>query len=118
MNKLEHHLYATAAQEVAAKKFVPALMAKAFSDADGDEKKTIARYIKLRVQHLAEEFVAAQTEAETRQARQAKEREHRQRADAEAELRRSGDPRRVSHPHRRTARGICRHQKHSRLPLC
>lgn len=90
MNKLEEHLYATAAQEVAAKRFVPALMAKAFSDADGDEKKSIARYIKLRVQQLAEEVVAAQAEAEVRQERAAREREERQRAEAEAELRRSG----------------------------
>jgi hypothetical protein len=73
MNRLEERLYEIAAQEVATKKFMPALMAKAFSDADGDEKKTIARYIRLRVRDLAEDFARQQAQEEAR--RQAAKRE-------------------------------------------
>jgi hypothetical protein len=91
MNKVEEHLYAIAAQEVAAKKFIPALMAKAFSDADGDEKKSIARYIKLRVQQLTEEYLAAQAETEARQQREAWAREDRQKNEQEQTLRKTGD---------------------------
>ena len=42
MNDLEKKLYEIAGQEIAAKTMVPALAAKAFSDAEGDEKKTLA----------------------------------------------------------------------------
>jgi hypothetical protein len=52
MNKVEEEFYEIAAKEIATKKMVPALAAKAFSDADGDERKTFARYIKLRVEQL------------------------------------------------------------------
>src|SRR4030065_208792 len=52
MNQIEEHFYETAAQEVATKQVVPGLMAKAFSECDGDERRTIARYIKYRVAQL------------------------------------------------------------------
>jgi len=78
MNKLEEKCYEIAAREVASRRMHPAMMAKAFSDADGDEKKAIARYIKLRVQRLAEEYAA---EAQTREEhRRQEESEYRERA--------------------------------------
>lgn len=56
MNTIEEHFYETAAREVASKQVVPGLMAKAFSECDGDEKKTIARYIKYRVVQLHDQY--------------------------------------------------------------
>ncbi len=58
MTPLEEQVYAIAAQEIAQKRFAPGLMAKAFSDADGDKDRTVARYIKLRVQQLHDEIQA------------------------------------------------------------
>jgi len=55
MPDIEEQFYEIAAREVAEKKFNPGMMAKAFSEADGDEKKAIARYIKYRVGQLAEQ---------------------------------------------------------------
>lgn len=55
MNDVEQMLYAEAAEEVAARRFHPALIAKALAEADGNNQKTIARYIKLRVNHLRQE---------------------------------------------------------------
>jgi hypothetical protein len=45
-------LYGRAGREVAERNFVPAVWAKAYSDALGDEKQSIALYIKLRVEQL------------------------------------------------------------------
>lgn len=56
MNKTDEMLYETAAREVALKKPVPGVYAKAFADADGDGDKTIARYIRLRVEQLRSEM--------------------------------------------------------------
>ena len=66
MNALEEKFYETAAREIADRKLVPAVMAKAFAEADGDEKRAIALYLKIRVEQLfrlhqeAEEELAAQ----------------------------------------------------------
>ena len=64
MNEIEEKIYTIAAEEVAKKNFNPALFAKAFEEADGDDNKTIARYIKLRVEQLKEEFEIAIKEAQ------------------------------------------------------
>jgi predicted RNA-binding Zn-ribbon protein involved in translation (DUF1610 family) len=56
MNEAEERFYEIAASEIANKSTVPGLMARAFADADGDEKKTIAKYIKLRVAQLQAEL--------------------------------------------------------------
>jgi hypothetical protein len=63
MDEIEERIYAIAAEEVATRHFHPALIAKALAEADGDERKTIARYIKLRVQHLVEEDARANERA-------------------------------------------------------
>lgn len=56
MDEFEESLYEQAAMEVASKTMRPAIAAKAFSEADGDEQKSTARYIKLRVAQLRKEF--------------------------------------------------------------
>ncbi len=55
MNKFEEQLYEQAAREVACKNPVPGIMAKAYAEVDGDERRVYARYITLRVEHLLEE---------------------------------------------------------------
>lgn len=60
MKTAELHFYETAAQEIAERRPVPGLMAKAFSDADGDERKAVARYLKLRAGQLLADHQAAQ----------------------------------------------------------
>ena len=56
MNDIEEHFYETAAREVASNQVVPGLMARSFSECDGDEKKTIARYIKYRAVQLHDQY--------------------------------------------------------------
>src|SRR5688572_21406805 len=58
MDALEEQLYAIAGQEVASRNMSPGLMAKALADADGDERKAAAGYIKLRVEQLRAEHAA------------------------------------------------------------
>lgn len=48
----DDRFFEQALHEVNSQKVVPALWAKALADADGDRAKTVARYIKLRVQQL------------------------------------------------------------------
>jgi len=55
MNKLEEQFYEQAARELASKSPVPGIMAKAYAEVDGDERRVYARYIALRVEHLLEE---------------------------------------------------------------
>ncbi|HBA83293.1 MAG TPA: hypothetical protein DCZ95_04280 [Verrucomicrobia bacterium] len=55
MNAQEEQLYEQAASEVLNKSAVPGLMSKAYSDANGDKDKTIAKYIRLRVKQLRTE---------------------------------------------------------------
>jgi hypothetical protein len=52
MNEPEERFYEEAALEVSRRQMVPGVMAKAFSEADGDEKKAIARYIGIRAAQL------------------------------------------------------------------
>ena len=69
MNPLEESLYEIAAAEVANKAFRPGVWAKAFTDADGDERKAAARYIDIRVEQFRAELESQWTqkeEAETR----------------------------------------------------
>lgn len=51
----EEYLYGSVADEIANNHVSPGLWAKAFSEADGDEKKAQARYIKARVALLKSE---------------------------------------------------------------
>lgn len=71
VNKLfvgsEEEAYAIAAQEIASKNVSPGLMAKTYTDANGDEKKAILNYMKLRVGQLVE---TAKNEAQQAQAAQ------------------------------------------------
>ena len=71
MSTLEEQFYEIAAREVAERRLVPGVMARAFAEADGDEKKSVARYLKLRVGQLATEHQAAlaQQEAEDKRHR-------------------------------------------------
>lgn len=55
MNEQIQKYYEIAAKEVAAKQVVTGLMAKAYADNNGDEKSTIATYIRLRVSQLQEQ---------------------------------------------------------------
>ncbi len=80
MPDIEEWFYEIAAREVAEKKFNPGMMAKAFSEADGDEKKAIARYIKYRVEQLGGEYRAEQARRQEEQIRQ---------REAEAQTRRA-----------------------------
>jgi hypothetical protein len=52
----EEFLYETAAKEIENGKASTGLMAKAFSDSEGDETKAKARYVKLRVDQLNKEY--------------------------------------------------------------
>lgn len=56
MNRNQERFYEMAAQEVATKEVVRGLMAQAYAEADGDEKKAVARYIRLRVPQLESEY--------------------------------------------------------------
>lgn len=56
MSNTEETLYAIAAHEVASRTLRPGLFAKAFSESNGDEKRALAIYIKLRVKELAIEY--------------------------------------------------------------
>jgi len=60
MDLLEEQFYAYAAEELRKDKCSPGLMAKAFSEAEGDEKKADALYIKLRVIQLKAAFERVQ----------------------------------------------------------
>ena len=51
----EEHLYELAAEEIAANNIRPGLWAKAIAEADGDDAKAKARYIKLRVETMKAE---------------------------------------------------------------
>ena len=67
MDPLEEQLYAIAGQEVASRNMSPGLMAKALADANGDEKKAAAAYIRLRVEQLRTESKARGAEEQQRQ---------------------------------------------------
>jgi len=68
MNEQTQQFYEIAAREVATKQTVTGLMAKAFADNNGDEKMTIAAYIRLRVAQLEEQHNFAQQEETRRRA--------------------------------------------------
>jgi hypothetical protein len=73
MKNLEEQFYEIAGLEVAERRLVAGLMAKAFSEADGDERKAVARYIKYRVSQLSKEHHVgvARQEAEAKNRRAA-----------------------------------------------
>lgn len=52
IEKMEDGLYETVAFEIANREMDPGLWARALSDSEGDEKKTQAAYIKLRVDRM------------------------------------------------------------------
>ena len=52
----EEQLYEFAAEEIAANNIRPGLWAKAIAEADGDDAKAKARYIKLRVETMKAEL--------------------------------------------------------------
>ena len=67
--KVTERFYEIAVREVATKQVVPGLMAKAFADNNGDEKATVATYIRLRVTQLEETLQREQqAEAQSRRA--------------------------------------------------
>jgi hypothetical protein len=62
MNETERMFYELAADEVAGRNLDKALAAKAYSECNGDESKSIARYIALRVEQLGKEYRQATCE--------------------------------------------------------
>ena len=58
MNPVEEKFYETAGQEIASKSVKRGLWTKAFAVAQGDEQRTKAAYIELRVEELREEHIA------------------------------------------------------------
>ena len=79
----EEQLYEFAAEEIAANNIRPGLWAKAIAEADGDDAKAKARYIKLRVETMKAEADiqdyasehANKAEAETRKREEEQRRE-------------------------------------------
>ena len=72
MNPVEERLYEIAGQELMSKTVKPGLWTKAFAVAHGDEQRTKATYIELRVAELRDELVAEiarqnETDSERRQ---------------------------------------------------
>lgn len=57
LRQFEEQLFALVALEVETNDIRPGLWAKAFSEADGDESRTRAGYLKLRVQSLKDELL-------------------------------------------------------------
>jgi hypothetical protein len=55
MNAIEQEFYELALDEVVKRTVIKGLFAKAYSDCNGDEQKSIARYITLRVEQLKKE---------------------------------------------------------------
>jgi hypothetical protein len=92
MHPLEAQFYETALGEVSARTMVAALAAKALVESEGDEKRAVARYIQLRVEHLFAEHEAsrvkhqAQAEATAQHQRQV----HIRALEASARFARSG----------------------------
>jgi len=89
INQDEERLYEIAAREIQDKKVSPGLMAKAFSECDGDEKKATSRYIKYRVSQLQQKLVA---DMERLQKQQEENRKAEARRKAEEELQRRQRP--------------------------
>lgn len=56
MNSIEERFYEAAAKEVASRNVLPGVMAKAFVDAQGDEKKAIANYIRVRAKQMTKDW--------------------------------------------------------------
>jgi hypothetical protein len=67
MNTLEEKFFEMAAQEISERRTKTGLMAKAFSEADGEEKKAAASYLKLRVDQLLHEHNAVTAEREAQE---------------------------------------------------
>jgi hypothetical protein len=71
MNPIDEAFYAMAADEIASGQVNRGIMSKAYSDSEGDEKRTKALYIKLRVAQLGEirrsEIERLKKEAEQKQ---------------------------------------------------
>ena len=53
---IDDQLYDIVAKEIRAESLVEGLYTRAFAEADGDKEKAKARYIKLRVQQLRQEY--------------------------------------------------------------
>jgi Fe2+ transport system protein B len=79
MSDLEEKFYEIAAQELATKQVAVGLMAKAYSECDGDEKKASARYIKLRVEQLKQELYAQRKNEEAIKQALTKQAQHEER---------------------------------------
>lgn len=62
MNDLEKEFYTIAAKEITQKKLDPAIMSKAFSESDGDEKKAVALYLRYRVAEIGEQYQRARAQ--------------------------------------------------------
>lgn len=86
MNGHTERFYEIAAREVASKQVVPGIMAKAFADNNGEEKGTIATYIRLRVAQMEEQFQTEQQEMAQRRHTEAQRELARRDADAPPSL--------------------------------
>ena len=62
---LEDEFYEIVADEISSKNLVKSTYTRAFAESDGDKSKTQARYIKLRVAQLREDFEDRLEKAET-----------------------------------------------------
>ena len=83
MDPVEEQFYAIAGQEVASRNMSPGMMSKALVDADGDERKAAACYIRMRVEQLKAEYAARAAE----EAQSEQERTERLKEDAREKLR-------------------------------
>lgn len=75
-DEVDEHLYALAAQELSSGETRPGLMAKAFSDAEGDERRAEALYLRLRVVQLRREYETAIRTVEAQRVNQLTASEH------------------------------------------
>jgi len=62
MDKTEEQFYEMAAEEIEKRVYVKSIFSKAFSEAGGNKEKTVALYIKYRVEQLKDEYYKQQKE--------------------------------------------------------
>ena len=95
----ESIIYTVVAKEIAEKQIQPALWTKAFSQSDGDEKKALALYIRLRIPQVEKELTTA-VEMEKTKRQILRQQAERQRAE---NIKRKINPVRAVCPHCRAA---------------
>lgn len=92
MHPLESQFYETALSEVSNRTMVAALAAMALVEADGDERRAVAKYIQLRVEHLHKEYEASRIahQAALEEASKQKNHLHKRALEASRRFERSG----------------------------